>query len=196
MNIQDLFVLDWLVWSLCNPRDLKSLLQHHNSKASILWYSAFFMIQISHPYMTTGKTIALTTWTFMSKVMSLLCNTLSRFATAFLPRNKNVLISWVQSPSAVILEPKKRKCVNAPAFSPSIYHEVMGPEAMILSFLKLSFKPAFSLSSFINRLFSASSLSAIRVVSSANLRFLIFLLAILIPACDSSSLAFLRMYSA
>ena len=90
---------------------LKSLLQHHNSEASILWHSAFFMVQLSHPYMTTGKTIALTKWTFVGKVMSLLFNMLSRFLIA-LPRNKYLLISWLQSPSAVILEPKKIKSVT------------------------------------------------------------------------------------
>ena len=88
---------------------LKSLLQHHSSKASILRCSAFFMVQLSHPYMTTGKTIALTRWTFTSKVMSLLFNMLSRFVIAFLPRSKHLLISWLQSPAAVILEPKKIK---------------------------------------------------------------------------------------
>ena len=86
---------------------LKSLLQHHSSKASILWHSAFFIVQLSHPYMTTGKTIALTRWTFVDKVMSLLFNMLSRLVTSFLPRSKYLLISWLQSPSAVILEPQK-----------------------------------------------------------------------------------------
>ena len=90
---------------------LKSLLQHHSSKASVLWHSAFFMVQLSHPYMTTGKTIALTRWTFVGKVMSLLFNMLSRLVIAFLPRSKCLLISWLQSPSAVILEPKKIKSV-------------------------------------------------------------------------------------
>ena len=122
--------------------------------------------------MTTGKTIALTIWTFVSKVMSLLFNTLLRFGIAFLPRSKRLLISWLQSPSAVILEPKKIKYVIV---SPSICHEVMGPDAMILVFWMLSFKTAFSLSSFtyIKQLFSSSLLSAIRVVLSAYLRLLI-----------------------
>ena len=106
---------------------LKSLLQHHSSKASILQRSAFF--QLSHPYMTTGKTIALTRQTFVGKVMSLLLNMLSRLVITFLPRSKHLLISWLQSPSAVILEPQKIKSV-----SPSICHEVMGPDAMILVF--------------------------------------------------------------
>ena len=134
----------------------------------------------------------LTIWTFVSKVMSLLLNMLSRFVIASLPWNKHLLISWLQSPSAVVLEPKKIKSVTAITFSPSICHEVMWLDAMILGFWMLSFKPAFSLSSFtlINRLFSSSLLSSIRVVSSAYLRLLIFLPAILIPACASSSPAF------
>ena len=113
---------------------LKSLLQQHNSKASILWRSVFFMVQLSHPYRITGKTIALTRWTFIGKVMSLLFNMLSRFATAFLPRSKCLLISWLQSPSAVILEPKKIKCVTVSTVSLYICHEVIGPDAMILVF--------------------------------------------------------------
>ena len=119
---------------------LKSLLQHHSSRASVLWHSAFFMVQLSHPYMTTGKTIALTIHTFVSKVMSLLFNILSRFVIAFLPRGKCLLISWSQSPSAVILEPKK---IKSSTFSPYICHEVMGPDAMTLVCLMLNFKPAF-----------------------------------------------------
>ena len=137
---------------------LKSLLQHYSSKASVLRRSAFFMVQLSHPYMTTGKTIALTRWTFVGKVMSLLFNTLSRFVVAFFPRSKHLLISWLQSQSAVILEPKKRKSVIVSTFTPSIFHKVMGPDAMILVFWKLNFKPAFSLSSstLIKRFFSSS----------------------------------------
>ena len=126
---------------------LKSLLQHHSSKASILQHSAFFMVQFSHPYITTGKTTALIRWTFVSKVMSLLFNMLSRFFTAFLPRSKRLLISWLQSPSAVILEPRKIKSATVSIVSPSICHEVMGLDAMILVFWMLSFSPAFSLSS-------------------------------------------------
>ena len=123
---------------------------------------------------------------------------LSRFVIAFLPRSKHLLISWLQSLSAMILEPKKINCVTAPNFSPSICHEVMVLNAMILLFWVLSFKPTFSLSSFtlIKRLFSSSALSAIRVALSAYLRLLIFLPLILIPACDSSSLAFLMIYPA
>ena len=115
-------------------RTLKSLLQYHSSKASILWHSAFFLVQLSHPYMTTGKTIGLTRWTFVGKVMSLLFNMLSRFVITLLPRNKHLLVSWLQSPSAVILEPKKIKSVTVSIVSPSICHEVMGPDAMILLF--------------------------------------------------------------
>ena len=118
---------------------LKSLLQHHSSKASILQHSAFFMVQLSHPCMTAGKTIALTRQTFASKVMSLLFNMLSRSVTAFLPRSKHLLISWLQSPSAVILEPKKIKSVTVSIVSPFICHEVMGPDAMILVFCFLFF---------------------------------------------------------
>ena len=155
------------------------------------------MVQLSNPYMTTGKTIALTRWSFVGKVMFLLFNTLSSFIIAFLPRSKCLLISWLQSPSAVILEPPKIKSVTVSIVSPSICHEVMGQDAMFLVFWMLSFKSTFSLSSFtfIKRLFS-SSFSAIRVVSSAYLRFFIFFPAILIPACALSSLAFHMMYSA
>ena len=113
---------------------LKSFLQHHSLKASILQCSVFFMVQLSHLYMTTGKTIALTVWTFVGKVMSLLFNMLSRFVITFLPRNKCLLISWLQSLSTVILEPKKVKSVTVSIVSSSIYHEVMGPDAMILVF--------------------------------------------------------------
>ena len=114
---------------------LKSLLQHHSSKASIPWCSVLFMIQLSHPYMTTGKTMVLTRWTFVGKIMSLLFNRLSRLVIAFLPRSKRLLISWLQSPSTVILEPKKIKSITVSIVSPSICHEVMGPDAMILVFL-------------------------------------------------------------
>ena len=111
---------------------LRSLLQHHSSKASILRCSAFFTVQLSHPYMATGKTIALTRQTFVGKVISLLFNILSRLVTTFLPRGKRLLISWLQSPSAVILEPKKIKSDTVSIVSPSICHEVMGPDAIIL----------------------------------------------------------------
>ena len=113
---------------------LKSLLQHHSSKASILRRSVFFIVQLSHPYMTTGKTIAFTGQTFVGKVMSLLFNMLSRLAIAFLPRSKSLLISWLQSPCAVILESKKIKFLTVSIVSPSVFHEVMRPDAMILVF--------------------------------------------------------------
>ena len=110
---------------------LKSLLQHHSSKASILWHSAFFIVQISHPYMTTEKTIALTRWTFVGKVMSLLFNMLSRLGIASLPRSKHLLIPWLQSPSAVILEPQNIKFLTVSIVSPSICCEVMGTDGPI-----------------------------------------------------------------
>ena len=103
---------------------VKSLFQHHSSKAPILRCTVFFIVQLSHPYMTTGNTIALTRWTFVGKVMSLLFNMLFRFAIGFLPRSKHLLISWLQSPSAVILEPKKRKSLTVSIVSPSLCHEV------------------------------------------------------------------------
>ena len=190
------FRMNWLDL-LAVQGTLKSLLQYHNSKAWILWHSAFFIVQLSHPYMTIGKTIALNKWTFVGKVMSLLFNILSRLVVIFLPRSKRLLISWLQSPSAVIWEPKKGKvCHRFHCFF--ICYEVMGLDAMILVFWMLSFKPTFSLSSFtfIKRLFNSSLLSAIKVVSSAYLMLLIFLLAISIPACASSSPAFLMTYSA
>ena len=125
--------MDWLD-PLAVQGILKSLLLHHSSKASILRHSAFFIVQLSHPYMTTGKTIALTRRTLVGKVMSLLFSMLSRLVIAFLPRSKRLLISQLQSPSAVILEPKKIKSVTVSTVSPSICHEVMGPDAMILVF--------------------------------------------------------------
>ena len=117
------FRMDWLDL-LAVQWTLKSLLQHHSSKASILRRSAFFTVQLSHSYMTTGKTIALTRWTFVGKVMSLLLNMLSRLVITFLPRSKRLLISWMQSPSAVILEPPKIKSDTVSTVSPSISHEV------------------------------------------------------------------------
>ena len=113
---------------------LKSLLQHHSSTASIFQHSAFFIVQLSHPYMTTGETIALTRWTFVDKVMSLLFNMLSRSVITFLPGSKRLLISWLQSPSTVILEPREIKSATVSTVSPSICHEVMGPDVMILFF--------------------------------------------------------------
>ena len=140
----------------------------------------------------------MTRWTYVSKVKSMLFNMLSRLVVAFLPRSKHLLILWLQSPSVVILKPPKIKSVTISIVSPTICLEVMGPDAMIFVFWMWSFKPTFSLSSFtfIKRLFSSSSLSAIRVVSSAYLRLLIFLPAILILACASSSMAICMMYSA
>ena len=127
------FRMDWLAL-LAVQGTLKGLLQHHSSKASILWCSAFFTVQLSHPYMTARKTKALTRWTFVGKVMFLLFNMPSRLDIAFLPRSKYLLISWLQSPTAVILEPKKIKFVTVSIVFPSIYHEVMGPKAMIFVF--------------------------------------------------------------
>ena len=157
------------------------------------------MVQLSHPYMISGKNIALTRWTFVGKVVSLLLNTLSSLVIAFFPRSKRLLISCLQSPSAVILEPLKIKPLTVSFISPSICpYKVMGLDAMILVFRMLSFKSRFSLSSFtfIKRLFSFSLLSAIRMVLSAYLRLLIILPTNLIPACASSSPAFHLMYSA
>ena len=127
------FRMDWLDL-LAVQWTLKSLLQHHSSKASILQCSAFLIVQLSHPCMITGKTIALTRRTFVDKIMSLLFNMLSRLVITFLPRSKRLLISWLQSPSAVILEPQNIKSVTVFSVSPSICHEVMGPDAMILVF--------------------------------------------------------------
>ena len=122
--------IDWLDL-LAVQGTLKSLLQHHSSKTSVLRHSAFFMVKLSHPYLITGKTIALTRWTFVGKLMSLLFNMLSRLVITFLPQSKRLLISWLQSLSAVILEPKKIKSVIVSVVSPSTCHEVMGPDAMI-----------------------------------------------------------------
>ena len=127
------FRMDWLAF-LAVQGTLKSLFQHHSSKASILQCSAFFTVQLSHPYTTTGKTIALTRRTFVDKVMSLLFNMLSRLVITFLPRSKHLLISLLQSPSTVILEPRKIKSATVSTVSPSICHEVMGLDAMILVF--------------------------------------------------------------
>ena len=158
------FKIDWFDL-LVVQGTLKSLLQHHSSKASILRYSAFLIVQLSHPYMTTGKTIVLTRWTFVGKVMSLLFNILSRLVIVLLPRSKRFLISWLQSLSAVILEPKKIKSVIVSTVSPSVYRGVMGLDAMVLVLRMLSFKPTLLLSyfTFSKRLFRSSLLSAIKV---------------------------------
>jgi len=127
------FRMDWLDL-LAVQGTLKSLLQYHSSKASILWRSAFFIVKLSHPYMTIRKTIDLTRWTFVSRVMSLLFNMLSRLVITFLPRSKHLFVSWLQSPSAVILELQKIKSATVSTVFPSICHEVMGPDAMIFVF--------------------------------------------------------------
>ena len=123
------FRMDWLDL-LAVQGTLKSLLQHHSSKPSILWRSVFFIVQLSHPYMTSGKTMNLTRWNSVGKVMSLLFNMLSKFIIIFLPRSKHLLISWLQSASAVILEPKTIKSLTVSIVSPSICPEVMGLDAM------------------------------------------------------------------
>ena len=182
--------MDWLDL-LAGQGTLKSLLQHHNSKTSILQRSTFFIVQLSHHTWLLEKPWLWLDKSFVSKAIALLFNMLSRFVIAYLPRGKCLLISWLQSPSAVILEPRKMKSVTVSIVSPFICHEVMELYAMVFVFWMLTFKPAFSLSfTFIKRLYNSSSLSAIRVVSSSCLRLLIFLLEILIPACASSSLAF------
>ena len=168
---------------------LKSLLHHYSSKASILWRSTFFMVQHTHPYLTTGKTIALIRWTLITKVTSLLYNILSRLVIVFLTRSKCLLISWLQSPSAVILEPPKIKSLTVSIVSPSICHEMIGLDAIIFIFWILSFKPTFSLYSF-------TFIERIGVISSAYLRLLVFLLVIMILACAPSSPVFCMLYSA
>ena len=188
------FRIDWFDLPVIQ-RTLKNLLQNHSLKASILRYSTFLMFQWSYPDITNGKTIALTRRIFVGKVVSLLFNTLSRFFLVILPSNKCLLVSWLQSLSAVILEPKEIKSATASNVSLSICLEMMRSDDMILVFRMLSFMTVFSLSFFtlIKRLFSSSYLSAICVVSSVYLRLLIFLLAILIRLCASSSLTFCVM---
>ena len=191
------FRMDWLDL-LAAQGTLKGLLQHYNLKASILQHSAFFTVQLWYLHMTTGKTTALAIQNFVSKVMSLHFNMLCRFVIAFLPRNKHLLFWLLHSLSAEILEPKKIKPIIASIFSPSTYHEVIESDAMIFVFWMLSFKSVFPVSSLtlIKRLFSSSSLLSMRVVSSVYLRLLIFLPAVLIPACESSRSEFHVMYSA
>ena len=197
MNIQD-WISFRILWFDLAVQGTFNNLQHHNPKASILWCSSFFLIQFSHPYMTSGKTIALTIQIFISKVMSVLFNMMSRFIVAFLSRNKHLLISWLQSLSTMISETKSFQSDTVSTFSLSICHVVIGPDVMSLVLWMLSFKQAFSLSSFtlIKKFFSSSLLSAIRMVSSAYLRLLIFLPAVWILACHSSRPAFHRIYSA
>ena len=191
------FRMDWLDL-LAVQRILRSLLQHHSSKASIPRCSAFFIVQLSHPYMTTGKTIALTRRTFVGKVMSLLLNMLSRLVITFLPRSKRLLISWLQSPSVVILEPRKIKSDSVSTVSTSICHEVMGPDAMIFVFWMLNFKPTFSTLHFhfhqeaFEFLFTFCHKGDVICISEV----IDISPAILIPTWASSSPAFLMMYSA
>ena len=178
----------WIGWyDLVVQETLKSLLQHHNLKASIPWLSAFFMVQLSYPYMTTGKNHSFDYGPLSAK-WCLIFNMLSRLARAFFPRSKHLLISWLKSPSSVILEHKKIKSVTVFILFQIYLPWSDGNRWHDLCFVILSFKWAFSLSSFtfIKRLFSSSLLSALRLVSSAYLRLLIFSPAILIPACDSS----------
>ena len=186
------FLYNWLVWSPCIPT-LKSLFQHHSSKASILQRSAFFMVQLSYPYMISGKTIALSRRSFVGKVMSLLFNMLSSFVIVFLPRSKRLLISCMQLPFAVILEPKKVKSVTSHLCTMKWWDQM--PLSSFFECWVLS-QILRSPLTFIKRLFSFSLLSAIRVVSSVYLTLLIFLLVILIPAFASFSLAFHMTYSA
>ena len=147
MNIQDWFPLGWTGWISMQSKGLSRVFSNTTVQKHQFWAQLSFY-QLSHLYMTTGKTIALTRWTFVGKEMSLLLNMLSRLVITFLPRSKCLLISWLQSPSAVILEPKKIKSDTVSTVSPSISYEVMGPDAMIFIFWMLNFKPAFSLSSF------------------------------------------------
>ena len=180
MNIQGWFPLGLTALISLLSKGLSSLFQRHSLKASILQCSAFFMVQLSHPYMTTGKNIALTIQTFVGKVVSLLFYALFRFVIAFLPRSKRLLILWLQSSSAVILESKKMKSDTFSTFFPFYLLWSDGTWCHDVSFWMLRFQAVFSFSSFtfIERLFSSSSLSAIKVVSSP----------CLIPACESSKL--------
>ena len=176
------FRMDWLDL-LVAQQTLKSLLQHHSSKAPILQYLAFFIVQLSHPNTTTGKTIALTVQTFLSKVISLLFNMLSRLFIAFPPRRKHLLILWLQSLSTEILKPRKIKSVTISIVSPSICHEVIARDVMFLVFWMLSFKPTFSFS-------SRSSLIPLHFLPlgwcTGKYEVIDILLAILISACESS----------
>ena len=182
MNIQDWFPLDLTGWISLQSKEFSRVFSNTTVQKHQFFRAQFSLQSNSHIHTWLMEKTALTKRTFVGKVMSLLFNMLSRLVITFLPRSKRLLISWLQSPSAVILEPPEIKSDNVSIVSPSISHEVMGPDATIFVFWMLSFKPPFSLSSFtlIKRLFSSSSLSAIRVVSSAYLRLLIFLPAILI----------------
>ena len=143
MITQDWFPLGWTSLISLLSKGLSKSLQHHNGKSSVLWCSVFFMVQLSHPCMTTGKNISLTIWTFVGKMVSLLFNTLSRFVIAFLPRSKYLLISWLQSPSILILEPKKIKSLTLFIVSPTIFHKAMQPDIVMLVFWMLSFSLRF-----------------------------------------------------
>ena len=187
------FRMDWLDL-LAVRGTLKSLLQHHSSKASVLWCLAFFfflIVQLSHQYMTTGKTIAVTIRTFVSRVMSLLFNTLSRFVSC-LPAKKQLRSDFMVAVTVHSdFGAQEEEIGHYFHLSPSVCHVVIGPDGIILVFLIFSFKLALSLSSFtlIKKLFSSSLLSAIRVVSTAYLRLLMFLPAVLIPACNLSRIS-------
>ena len=197
MIIQGWFPLELTGLTSLLSKGLRSLLHHHNLKTSILLCSAFFKFQLSQLYMTTGKTIALTTQTFVSKIMPLIFNTLSRFVIAFLLKSNHLLISWLQSKSTDFRAYKEKICHYFHFFH---FHLPWsnGAGCCDLSFLRFSFKPAFSLLSItlIKRLFCSSFISTISMVLSTYLRLLMFLLPILLPAYNSSSLAFLRMCSA
>ena len=200
MNIQDWFPLALTGW-ISQSKGLSRVFSNTSPTPLFKSISSSAFSFLYSPTLTSvhdyWKTIALIIWTFVGKVMCQLFNMLSSLVITFLLRSRHLLISWLQSPSAVILEPKKIKSITVTIFPPSICHEVMRQDAIVLVFWMLSFKPTFSLSfSFIKRLFSSSSLSAQKMASSAYLRLLIFPPAILIPACASSSPAFLMMYSA
>ena len=143
MNIQGWVPSGLTDSSSLQCKELSSLLQHHNSKALILWHSALFIVWLSHPYLTTGKTVALTLWTFIDKVVSLLFNTLSRFVIVFLPRSKHLLISWLQSPSALILKPRKLKSVTASTFSSFYLLWSYGTGCHDLNFSDVEFQVSF-----------------------------------------------------
>ena len=197
MNIQDWSPSEWTGWISLKSKGLSRVFSNTTAQKHQFFGAVFFTVQLSHPYMTTGKTIALPRRTFVDKVMSLLLNMLSRLVITFLPRSKRLLISWLQSPFAVILEPRKIKSVTVSIVSPSVSHEVMD-QMPWFSFLNVELYANFLtlFFHFIKRLFSSFSLSSIKVVSSAYLRLLRFRLAILIPACASSSPVFLIMHSA
>ena len=185
----------WIDWFdlLAVQRTLKSLLQHHNSKASIPWHSAFFTVQLSHPYVTARKTIAFEYTELCHPSDVSIFNMLSWFVIAFLPKNKCLWVSWLLSPCTVILELKKIKSATLYTFSSSVCQEVMTPDAMIFVFCMLSFKPAFHP---LSPSLRGSLLPIFQPLQWHHLRLLIFLLAIMIPACESSGPAFHMMYSA